>query len=64
MIGARCLAIAGAFISLASATALTFNLPANQKECFYAKVDQKGAKVAFYYAVSPSLPPVAPADIN
>ena len=36
-----------------SATALTYKLPPNGKECFFANVNQKGAKIAFYFAVSP-----------
>jgi hypothetical protein len=38
--------------SLASATALTYKLLANEKACFYTYVEQKGAKIAFYFAVS------------
>jgi hypothetical protein len=38
--------------SLASATALTYKLLANEKACFYTDVEQKGAKIAFYFAVS------------
>jgi hypothetical protein len=38
--------------SLASATALTYKLLANEKACFYTNVEQKGAKIAFYFAVS------------
>ncbi|KAF2153499.1 hypothetical protein K461DRAFT_278308 [Myriangium duriaei CBS 260.36] len=45
------LALASSFFSLAAATALTYNLAANTKECFYAHVNNKGAKVAFYFAV-------------
>jgi ubiquitin carboxyl-terminal hydrolase 7 len=40
---------------LVSATALTYKLSANEKACFYSFVENKGAKVAFYFAVS--LPP-------
>lgn len=36
---------------LVSATALTYKLAAHEKACFYAKVEEKGAKVAFYFAV-------------
>ncbi|KAF4635541.1 hypothetical protein G7Y89_g2549 [Cudoniella acicularis] len=36
---------------LVSATALTYKLQANEKACFYSNVDNKGAKVAFYFAV-------------
>ena len=37
--------------SYASATALTYKLVPNEKECFYTHVDKQGAKVAFYFAV-------------
>jgi hypothetical protein len=37
---------------LVSATALTYKLSANEKACFYSFVENKGAKVAFYFAVS------------
>jgi len=40
------------FLSLASATALTYKLAPNEKACFFANVEQKGAKIAFYFAVS------------
>ncbi|KAH0559272.1 hypothetical protein GP486_004210 [Trichoglossum hirsutum] len=46
--------ICGLLASLAStaaATALTYKLVANEKACFFAAVDKKGAKVAFYFAV-------------
>ncbi|KAI9740467.1 MAG: hypothetical protein M1834_005047 [Cirrosporium novae-zelandiae] len=39
------------FWALVSATALTYKLGANEKACFFADVDQQGAKVAFYFAV-------------
>lgn len=45
------LALASSLISLTAATALTFNIGANSKECYYAHVNNKGAKVAFYFAV-------------
>ena len=35
----------------ASATALTYKLTPNAKECFYAHADKKDAKIAFYFAV-------------
>jgi hypothetical protein len=38
--------------SAVSATALTYKLFANEKACFFTNVDQKGAKIAFYFAVS------------
>ena len=48
---AQLAAVASSLATLTAATALTYNLPANTKECFYAHVDNKGAKVAFYFAV-------------
>ena len=41
------------FFSYASATALTYKLIANEKACFFSNVEQQGAKIAFYFAVSP-----------
>jgi hypothetical protein len=41
-------------VSLASATALTYKLAPNEKACFFTFVEQKGAKVAFYFAVNSS----------
>jgi hypothetical protein len=41
--------------SIASGTALTYKLAAHEKACFFANVEQKAAKVAFYFAVSPGL---------
>jgi hypothetical protein len=35
-----------------SATALTYKLTANEKACFFTNVENKGAKIAFYFAVS------------
>lgn len=34
-----------------SATALTYKLIPNEKECFYTHVEKKDAKIAFYFAV-------------
>ena len=42
-------------IPLISATALTYKLTPNEKACFFTFVDQKGAKLAFYFAVGLSL---------
>ncbi|KAE8449630.1 hypothetical protein EG329_007960 [Mollisiaceae sp. DMI_Dod_QoI] len=36
---------------LVSATALTYKLGANEKACFFSNVENKGAKIAFYFAV-------------
>lgn len=35
-----------------SATALTYKLTPNEKACFFTDVQQQGAKIAFYFAVS------------
>ena len=40
--------------SYVSATALTYKLVANEKACFFSNVEQQGAKIAFYFAVSHS----------
>lgn len=45
------LTLVGLLFSNASATALTYKLAPNEKECFYTHVDKQGAKVAFYFAV-------------
>ncbi|OJD33414.1 endosomal cargo receptor [Diplodia corticola] len=39
------------FATAGSSTALTYKLAANEKSCFFAHVNQKSAKVAFYFAV-------------
>ncbi|EOD46972.1 endosomal cargo receptor [Neofusicoccum parvum] len=39
------------FATAVSSTALTYKLAANEKSCFFAHVNQKSAKVAFYFAV-------------
>lgn len=41
----------GLLTPFSSATALTYKLVPNEKECFYTQVDRVGAKVAFYFAV-------------
>ncbi|MCJ1269690.1 hypothetical protein MMC22_009582, partial [Lobaria immixta] len=38
-------------IPLISATALTYKLAPNEKACFFTFVEEKGAKLAFYFAV-------------
>lgn len=38
-------------LSLVSATALTYKLTPNEKACFFSYVEEKGAKLAFYFAV-------------
>lgn len=45
------LSLLGLFTSFTSATALTYLLRANEKECFYTHVDKRDAKIAFYFAV-------------
>lgn len=44
-------AAVGLFAIGADATALTYKLQPHTKECFFTHVNQKGAKVAFYFAV-------------
>lgn len=39
------------FASQVSATALTYKLTANEKACFYTYNQEKGQKIAFYFAV-------------
>lgn len=39
-------------LTLVSATALTYQLDASEKACFYSYVDSPPAKIAFYFAVS------------
>jgi hypothetical protein len=39
-------------MSAVSATALTYRMQPHEKACFFNWVDVKGAKVAFYFAVS------------
>ncbi len=36
---------------LVTATALTYKLGPNEKACFFTYVEEKGAKLAFYFAV-------------
>lgn len=33
------------------ATALTYRLEAHEKACYFAQVEHKGTKLAFYFAV-------------
>ncbi len=44
--------ILSSLVSAAWATALTYKFAPNENYCFHAYVDDKGAKVAFYFAVS------------
>ena len=39
------------FSSLISATALTYRFTPSEKACFFAHVEEKGQKIAFYFAV-------------
>ena len=46
-----------AYATAVYATALTYRLEAHEQACFYAHVENKGTKLAFYFAVrSPSGP--------
>ena len=38
-------------VTYVSATALTYRMVPNEKSCFYAWVEEKGVKMAFYFAV-------------
>ncbi|RPB26954.1 endosomal cargo receptor [Terfezia boudieri ATCC MYA-4762] len=40
-----------ALFNIVAGTALTYKLAANERTCFYAQVDKKALKVAFYFAV-------------
>ena len=51
------LTILPVFSALASATALTYKLAANEKACFFTEVERQNAKVAFYFAVRLILQP-------
>jgi hypothetical protein len=51
-------AIWALFATSISATALTYKMQPNEKACFFTNVAQKGAKIAFYFAVCP------PSDSN
>jgi hypothetical protein len=42
---------AALYASTTAATALTYRLAASDKECFFTDVQQRGAKIAFYFAV-------------
>ncbi|KAI7543511.1 hypothetical protein KC343_g16337, partial [Hortaea werneckii] len=45
------LSLLGLFTTHASATALTYKLVPNEKECFYTHIEKPGVKIAFYFAV-------------
>lgn len=45
-------------LPLVSATALTYKLSPNEKACFFSYVEEKGAKLAFYFAVNSLADPV------
>ncbi|KAI2488395.1 endosomal cargo receptor protein [Pyrenophora tritici-repentis] len=40
-----------AYTTVVYATALTYRLEAHERACFYAQVENKGTKLAFYFAV-------------
>ena len=44
-------AVLALFATSISATALTYKMQPNEKACFFTNVAQKGAKIAFYFAV-------------
>nr|POE87525.1 putative membrane protein c17a5.08 [Quercus suber] len=44
-------ALLGYLAAFTSATALTYKLTPNEKECFYTHVSKAGSKIAFYFAV-------------
>ncbi|KAK4501265.1 hypothetical protein PRZ48_007072 [Zasmidium cellare] len=44
-------ALLGLLTAFTSATALTYKMTPNEKECFYTYVDKANSKVAFYFAV-------------
>lgn len=44
-------ALLGLLTAFTSATALTYKMTPNEKECFYTYVDKVNSKVAFYFAV-------------
>lgn len=46
------LGLIACLFSTVSATALTYKLTPNEKACFFTQVEQQGAKIAFYFAVS------------
>jgi hypothetical protein len=52
MLFSSVLVTAALYASSVAATALTFKLAANEKACFFTDVQQKSAKIAFYFAVS------------
>jgi hypothetical protein len=41
------------FVTNVAATALTYQLMAHERGCFYAETKKENEKVAFYFAVSP-----------
>ncbi|KAL8737261.1 MAG: hypothetical protein Q9181_001847 [Wetmoreana brouardii] len=45
------ISLLGYVCALVSATALTYKLQPNEKACFFSYADQKGLKLAFYFAV-------------
>ena len=49
------LALVLAYTTAVYATALTYRLEAHEKACFFANVENKGTKLAFYFAVRLSI---------
>lgn len=49
----------GLFATNVAATALTYNVEAHEKACFYADTKKDNEKVAFYFAVSRNRPSIA-----
>ncbi|CAO2647440.1 Nn.00g083620.m01.CDS01 [Neocucurbitaria sp. VM-36] len=47
----RTFLVIASLLAAVYATALTYRLEAHEKACFFAQVDNKGTKVAFYFAV-------------
>ncbi|KAF1848152.1 endosomal cargo receptor [Cucurbitaria berberidis CBS 394.84] len=47
----RLLLVIASLLAAVYATALTYRLEAHEKACFFAQVDNKATKVAFYFAV-------------
>jgi hypothetical protein len=55
-------AVLALFATSISATALTYKMQPNEKACFFTNVAQKGAKIAFYFAVRLASKPTIPGE--
>ena len=53
-----CSGLIAFLLPLISATALTYKLSPNENACFFTYVENKDAKVAFYFAVRAHLHPL------